>query len=175
MRQLPNLLSVARLLVTPAVAWMILAGHPWAWWTFFGGAVSDALDGWLARRFNAQSAIGLYLDPLADKIFVLGATLAWTCNGRFPAWLFAMVIGRDAMILLGSALIHRKTKRRDFAPSVYGKISTTLQLCALGGCFLLSDAALERWLWACAAGTLVSGADYLRTGWRMWNGELEVR
>ncbi len=147
---------------------MVIAHHPWAWWTFFAGAISDAFDGYLARVLKVQSQIGQYLDPLADKLYVTGVTVAWAVEGRFPAWLLAMVLGRDAMILAGSALIYRKTKRRDFQPSIWGKLSTILQLCALGACFLLSDAALNRWLWACAVATLVSGLDYARIGWAMW-------
>jgi cardiolipin synthase (CMP-forming) len=147
---------------------MVIAHHPWAWWTFFAGAVSDAFDGYLARVLKVQSQIGQSLDPLADKLYVTGVTVAWAVEGRFPAWLLAIVLGRDAMILAGSALIYRKTGRRDFQPSVWGKLSTILQLCALGACFLLSDAALNRWLWACALATLVSGADYARIGWAMW-------
>lgn len=147
---------------------MILTHHPWGWWTFFAAAISDALDGYLARLLGVQSELGLYLDPLADKLYVTAVTIAWAAEGRFPLWVLALVLSRDAFILGGSAVIYRKTGRRDFQPSLWGKLSTIFQLCALGACFLLSDAALQRWLWACTAATLFSGFDYARIGWAMW-------
>lgn len=147
---------------------MILVHHPWGWWVFFGGAISDALDGWLARLLKVQSRLGLYLDPLGDKVFVMATTIAWTLEGRFPDWLLGLVLGRDAAILVGSGLIYWKTRRKDFAPSLWGKISTILQLCCVGGCFLLEDWGLRNWVYACAAGTVISGFDYARKGLAMW-------
>lgn len=175
MRHLPNLISLARLLLAPVVAWMIVTTHAWAWWTFFWGAWSDALDGLLARSLRVSSPLGTYLDPLADKAFVMAATVAWAIQGRLPLWLLLLILGRDAMILAGSVAIFAKTHRRDFAPTPWGKLSTILQLFALAGCFLW-DEPLRAFLFVLsAAATLVSAWDYIRKGWQMWNGPLLPR
>ncbi len=147
---------------------MIIMGHPWGWWVFFAGAVSDALDGWLARALRVQSQVGLYLDPLADKVFVTAVTLAWAIAGRIPYWLLGLILGRDCLILGGSAVIYAVRKRKDFAPTFWGKVSTILQLMALGACFLLDEGARRVFLGLTAVGTILSLVDYARVGWAKW-------
>lgn len=157
------------------VAWMILTRQPYTFPIFLAGALSDALDGMLARWLKVSSALGTYLDPLADKVFVSVVTYALWWDGRLPLWLFALFVGRDLLILVGSAYIYRRSGRRDFQPSVWGKVSTILQLCSAGACLVLSAVLQDCFFWASAAATLWSGADYGRTGWRMLNNELPIR
>lgn len=146
---------------------MIYAHHPWVWWIFFWISWTDAADGWLARRLGVASRLGAYLDPLGDKVWVLSATVAQFIVGKIPLWLLVLILGRDAMILAGSALVHRQTGIRDFPPTPLGKLSTVVQLSMLAGCFTLDPLPLA-WLWGAAAvTTCLSGADYVRTGLRM--------
>jgi cardiolipin synthase (CMP-forming) len=174
-RHLPNLVSLLRLLLSPIVAWMILSRHPATFGVFLAGALSDAVDGMLARALGVTSALGTYLDPLADKVFVTVVTATLWYSGAMPAWLCALICLRDLLILGGSAYIHAQTRRRDFQPSVWGKVSTILQLCAAGASMVLSGPLQSAFFLASAAATLLSGADYGRTGWRMLNNELPTR
>lgn len=170
LNQLPNALSLARLVLAPVVYGLIVNGHPWAWWVFFFGAISDAADGWLARRLHLESSVGVYLDPLADKVFVTAATVAWAMAGRLPLWLLALILGRDFMILAGSGLLYWAKGRTDFAPTRWGKISTIFQMAALGACFWFRDEWLNVFLGLTALGTAVSLVDYARLGVRKWQG-----
>ena len=143
---------------------MILEQHAWAWTVFFWISWTDALDGWLARKMGVESKLGALLDPIGDKVWVIVATLAWWKMGRIPDWLMVMILFRDALIVVGTWVVNRKTGREDFSPSVYGKTSTVIQLTMLAGCFTLDEFWLQ-WLRLVAAmGTVVSGADYVRRG-----------
>ena len=174
MKQLPNLVSLLRLVLGPLLAWMILAKYPHAFAVFFVLAWSDALDGILARWLHASSELGTYLDPLADKVFVTVVSLAWWWVGVLPNWLLALIVARDVMILGGSAYVYWRTKRKDFAPSLWGKLSTIVQLCALGACFVFRTEVQVYFFWATALSTTLSGVDYARTGRIMLSNELPI-
>ena len=167
MSWLPNLLSLSRVFLAPLIGWMILNHHPWAWTIFFWISWTDALDGWLARRLGVESQLGAYLDPLGDKVWVIIATLAWWKIGRIPDFLMAVIIGRDLLILAGSAFVNQKTGQKDFAPRLSGKLSTVIQLCMLAGCFTVDDNWLMLLQGATVLGTLWSGFDYIQTGMKM--------
>jgi cardiolipin synthase len=90
---------------------------------------TDWFDGYLARKFKAQSKLGAMLDPIADKLLMGGAflTLAWT--GRIPVWVAVLVLGRDAVILIFAIVVLAFTKiRREFPPTLAGKMSTGGQI-----------------------------------------------
>ncbi|MBM3759531.1 MAG: CDP-alcohol phosphatidyltransferase family protein [Acidobacteria bacterium] len=167
MRWFPNFLSLSRVFLAPVIGWMILNKHPWAWTIFFWVSWTDVLDGWLARKMGVDSQLGAYLDPLGDKVWVMLATLAWWKMGRIPDFLMALILGRDLMILFGSAYVYRQTGQKDFAPSKSGKVSTVIQLTMLAGCFTLSDGWLHLLQGATILGTVLSGMDYVRAGMRM--------
>lgn len=99
----------------------------WALWLMALAALTDALDGWLARRLGANSRRGEVLDPIADKALLSGAFLALVLNGTVELWLAVLVIGRDVLILAmaGGALL--RASRRRFPPSLWGKASTVFQ------------------------------------------------
>jgi cardiolipin synthase (CMP-forming) len=174
-RHLPNLVSLLRLLLAPVVAWMIVTRQDGVFWVFLAGALSDAVDGMLARALGVSSQLGTYLDPLADKVFVSVVTAALWWSGAMPGWLCGLILLRDLMIVVGSGWIYRQTRRRDFQPSVWGKVSTILQLCAAGAAMVFSGGLQMGFFVASAAGTIASGADYARTGWQMLNNELPMR
>lgn len=128
-RALPNLISLARLLLVPAVLlaiWERRYAHALAWCAVAG--LSDGLDGFLARRLNAQTRLGAYLDPIADKLLLSGVFLMLGLTAEIPWWLTAIVFGRDALMLLfiGAAMLF--TSIRDFPPTLWGKLSTAVQI-----------------------------------------------
>lgn len=169
----PNLLSLARILVTPVIAWKLSLGDvagalPW----FVGASLTDAFDGFLARRFRWGSDLGRKLDPLADKLMLAAVYLSMAAGGLIPAWISVLVVGRDLLILAFAAWAAGVITLKDFRPSVWGKLSTVLQMTYIAaaaaariwpGSWLTS--ATEPLMWATAAATLASGVDYARTGW----------
>lgn len=169
MRHLPNLLTGIRLALTPLALWAILGGSFRRALAIVALAgLTDGLDGLLARRLKASSRLGAYLDPIADKLLLSGAYLALGLAGFVPVWLVGLILGRDLVILamVGAALLF--TSKRDFPPSVWGKLSTLCQLAA--AVVVLVALAFPEWrlrpgllLWIAAAATAWSGVDYV---WR---------
>lgn len=172
---IPNLLTFGRIAATPLIGWAIYQRN----WNlalpllFFTG-MSDAVDGFLARRFHQSSALGAKLDPLADKMLVACVFIALGWSGELPWWVVGLVFGRDLMILAMSAYGWARTSVREFPPSVWGKISTFSQLMLAGNC-TLRRAWPDSWLAQLVPlflvltviFTIVSGVHYLWTGWRM--------
>src|SRR6516225_4259635 len=98
-------------------------------WFLFSG-VTDGIDGWIARRWKAQSKLGAMLDPIGDKLLLSGSFLTLALDHAMEWWLAALVLGRDALILLfaaGALLFSRSV--REFPPSWWGKASTVAQIC----------------------------------------------
>ncbi len=131
-------------------------------WVFFSAAVTDALDGWLARRWKVESKLGQALDPLADKVLLTATFLALSIEGYIPWWLTAVVIGRDIAILCGALVLWKIGRRTSFPPSAWGKISTIVQM---GFVVIVvwrhGDAVL--WTeWLVVALAAISGGDYAR-------------
>jgi len=130
LKYLPNLLSFARLALAPYIFAMLWRREYGLVLLLFAAAgVTDGLDGFLARRFNAGSRLGAYLDPIADKVLLSGSFLTLALSGDIETWVAALVVGRDALILLfacGAFLLVKS--RRDFPPSSWGKASTVVQI-----------------------------------------------
>ncbi|MGM0412044.1 MAG: CDP-alcohol phosphatidyltransferase family protein [Pseudomonadota bacterium] len=172
---LPNAISILRiLLVPPAVAAMLGGRHDIALGLVLVAALSDGIDGWLARHKGWGSALGAFLDPLADKLLMLAAyaTLGWLA--AIPPWLPFLVIGRDLFIIGGAAWLRRRRASRVAARPV-SKLNTFVQ----AGYILLVLAALVPLPVPAAVvadatvlvvlTTLASGLDYLGTFRRMAN------
>src|SRR5207249_4351789 len=135
---------------------------------FFIAAVTDAFDGLLARRLGVESAFGQMLDPIADKVLLSSVFVALAMIAAIPWWLAWLMLGRDALILLFAAgvLLFTKT-RRTFPPSLWGKLSTIVQMGFVVTVVLdLAGFGLPiRFLgWVTAAFTVVSALDYARVG-----------
>lgn len=129
MRHLPNILTAARLLAAPYVFYLLWEEHFIGVLVAFGAiAATDALDGYLARRLNAASHFGAYLDPVADKLLLSGTFLVLTLQGSLRIWLAVIVLGRDVLILLAAAYFYIRSTRRAFPPSEWGKASTLTQI-----------------------------------------------
>jgi cardiolipin synthase len=169
LRLLPNLVSVSRFLLTPFAVAAIVAGNDrQAFWLSLIAGATDFLDGGLARALKVVSHTGAILDPLADKFMLDCLYLAlWWMRGE---WVGLVVVARDLMIVGGSLYIHRRSGRRDFPPSWWGKLSTVLQIGWI--LMILGDApGISAGRWMMLAATAGSGFDYFRIGLNMLRDE----
>jgi cardiolipin synthase len=162
-RSLPNLLSLARLAIAPYLFWTLWRGHfDAALVAILIAGVTDALDGFLARKLKVSSRTGEVLDPIADKVLLSCAFVALWLNGALEGWLAAIILGRDALILAaaGLAFLFVKSVTR-FPPSLWGKLSTIAQMAlVLIFAVRLTDPFLEIAKWITAALTVVSFVHY---------------
>ena len=117
-------------------------------------AVTDLLDGFLARRLDASSRIGGYLDPVADKVLLGGSFLVLALTGAIPWWLATIVLGRDVLLLSGAAL----ALHRDLSPSIWGKWSTFAQI--LYVLAVVARAPVTAMGWVVAGLAVISGGHY---------------
>jgi cardiolipin synthase len=173
----PNLLSLARILLTPVFIWAMTQRRPWlAFGIFLLAGSTDALDGYTARHFRLKSNLGLWLDPAGDKILLTAALIVLTLSrlstpNVVPLWLTAISIGRDLLIAAGTLVYIGIRGRTVFRPTLLGKASTvsgilTILAVLLWNALGLSPSFLP-WLFlltAVLAGA--SGAHYILLGIR---------
>ncbi|RNC71354.1 MAG: CDP-diacylglycerol--glycerol-3-phosphate 3-phosphatidyltransferase [Desulfuromonadales bacterium] len=125
----PNVLTMLRIVLVPALILFILSGrHGAALGVFLTAGVTDALDGFIARRFNQTSRLGSFLDPLADKLLVVSSAIVLAWVGLMPRWLAMVMAGRDILILAGAGLFYLRTKQLEMDPSILSKINTFVQI-----------------------------------------------
>jgi cardiolipin synthase len=128
---LPNLFTLARLVLAPFIASDILHGHYGrAIILLFAAGFTDVIDGFLARRLQVSTRVGAYFDPIADKILLSVIYISLGLAGAMPWWMVAVVFGRDLLILAMAGYGLLFTSLRKFPPSVWGKISTFFQIAA---------------------------------------------
>ncbi|MEQ9643700.1 MAG: CDP-alcohol phosphatidyltransferase family protein [Alphaproteobacteria bacterium] len=165
---LPNLISLARLLSVPAIVWLIIESHWLAAFALFAVAgLSDAVDGAIARRFGRQTTLGTYLDPLADKALLVAVYVTLAAVDRLASWLAILVLSRDVLIVGGILVAQLFAVRIEARPSMLSKLNTGLQIVLAAAVLaaialqveLLADVVV--WLiWAVAASTVASGIGY---------------
>jgi cardiolipin synthase len=127
-----NEITILRLVFVPIFASLVLGGHDLvALGVLVAAAASDLADGLVARTFQQQSALGMALDPIADKILMTTAFLVLSFRGALPWWLTIVVITRDVGILLTAGVISLVAGYRPFRPSILGKASTGSQICTV--------------------------------------------
>ena len=103
----PNVISLGRLLSVPLTVWVILQGYfVVAFGIFVAAGVSDAVDGFLAKRFGMETELGRYLDPLADKALLVAVFITLGQMGYLPVWLVILVVSRDVLIIGGVLLTY---------------------------------------------------------------------
>ncbi|HEX3486224.1 MAG TPA: CDP-alcohol phosphatidyltransferase family protein [Micropepsaceae bacterium] len=133
LRHLPNLITTLRLAAAPATAGLLAAGHfNVAFGVFAFAGLSDAADGFLAKRYNLSTRLGRLLDPAADKALMLAAFVTLSVLDDVPLWLTLTVIARDLLILLGLASALALRAPIAVQPLVLGKICTALQVLYIG-------------------------------------------
>ena len=133
-RAAPNLLTMMRLFIIPFLMINILDGR-WrlAFALFMLAGVSDSLDGVLARWLHQSTKLGLYLDPIADKLLLSTLFLVLTHVHQIKPYVTILVFSRDLGILLIAILLFATNTLRDFRPSLLGKLNTFIQICAVVG------------------------------------------
>lgn len=165
---IPNLITLARMLMTPlAVSMIISQRFLAAFMIFLFAGVSDAIDGFIARNFDLRTELGAYLDPLADKALLISIYISLAIYAELPAWLAIAVVSRDVMILVAVMVSWLMDKPVEIRPVWESKINTAAQI-ALAGFALgaraygLSYQPVETVLvWTVAVTTLASGGVYI--------------
>jgi len=167
-RAAPNLLTLARICLAPFLVAAILEKRfELGFILFIAAGLTDALDGALARLLKQRTDLGHYLDPVADKLLLSTLFLVLMYEGLMPTTVTVLVFGRDVGILLVAAILYAAVGRREFHPSVFGKLNTLAQVTAVAA-VLLCQLIQPRWLIifravalnATIALTVVSGLHY---------------
>lgn len=165
---LANLITLGRLLSVPVSIWLILAGqYGAAFWMFVIAGISDAVDGFIAKRFNMRTHIGALLDPVADKTLLVSTYVTLGVAAQLPTWLVILVVSRDLMIVGGFLLVQLLSAETRWEPLLVSKANTALQIVLVALtlarlAFAFDDHGLGVVLiYAVAATTVLSGAGYL--------------
>jgi cardiolipin synthase len=126
---IPNLITLARILLVPVVIWAITSGEMRiAFLLFFAAGASDAVDGFLAKRFGMATELGAYLDPLADKAMIVSIYVALGIAEAIPRWLVILVVSRDIMIVGAVMLSWLVDKPVALKPLLVSKLNTVAQI-----------------------------------------------
>ena len=126
---LPNIITISRLLLTPYIVWLILSENYVLGFIFFLiSGVSDALDGFIAKRFNQHTLLGSYLDPIADKFLIVSSIVLLGYNGYVPIWLIIIIVSRDIAIFGAVIISWMLGTNLRIEPLIISKINTFLQI-----------------------------------------------
>ncbi|HVV61239.1 MAG TPA: CDP-alcohol phosphatidyltransferase family protein [Pseudolabrys sp.] len=126
---IPNLITLGRILLVPVVVWAIASGAMWiAFVLFLAAGISDAVDGYLAKRFHMTTELGSYLDPLADKALLVSIYVTLGIAGAIPRWLVILVVSRDIMIVGGVILSWVVGSPLKMKPLLVSKLNTVAQI-----------------------------------------------
>ena len=173
---LPNLITLARILMVPVVVWAIASRQMQvAFLLFVAAGVSDAVDGFLAKRLNMTSELGAHLDPLADKTLIVSIYVALGVTDAIPRWIVILVVSRDILIIGGVMLAWFLGKPMTVRPLLVSKLNTAAQIvfaCVVLGSLafdLDADFAETTVMWLVAALTLISVGFYVREWLRHMN------
>jgi cardiolipin synthase len=173
----PNFLTLLRIILVPVfVIFLIEVQYYNALIIFVLAGLTDALDGTMARLLNAQTKLGSYLDPIADKLLLAASFVTLAILGIIPGWLTVIVMSRDFIILLGIAILSLMSVTFEIKPALISKVTTALQIATV---FLsLLDKAVtndisDNWnlalFWITALFTIASGLVYIIRGIKMIN------
>lgn len=173
--QIPLVITLIRFVASPVLAWLIVAGrYREALVLTLIAGVTDWLDGYSARKLGVSGKVGVILDPLADKLMLVTLFFALASVQLIPVWMLLLVMGRDVVIVVGAILLRTLRGRRNFIPSMLGKISTFFQIVFVF--LVLSQAAYPYELVQVLAAlafkftvlfTALSWIEYVRLGIRM--------
>ena len=173
---IPNLITLARILLVPVVVWAIASNQMLVAFLLFAAAgVSDAVDGFLAKRFGMASELGRYLDPLADKVLIVAIYVSLGIADALPRWLVILVVSRDLLIVGGVIFSWLIDKPVSVKPHPISKLNTAVQLVLVGLVLAALGFGFDAGLWltatmvTVAALTLASVAVYLREWVRHMN------
>jgi cardiolipin synthase len=126
---IPNLITILRFLLVPAVVLAMLNMRwDWAFAGFLVAGISDGVDGFIARRFNQQSKLGAYLDPMADKVLLVSVFVVMGFIGQLPLWLVVTMVSRDALIICAVLLSTVMAHPVEMKPLYVSKANTAVQI-----------------------------------------------
>ncbi len=170
---LPNLITIARIVMVPLIIWLILiARMNLALAVFLLAGISDGIDGFIAKRFHMRTQLGAFLDPVADKLLLISIYVTLSIVDALPSWLAIIVVSRDVLIIGGVVLAWLLDHPMEMRPLVISKINTTVQI-AFAGLYLLfrtlqwpTEMLVFLGAPIVAAFTVASGALYVRDGLR---------
>jgi len=165
---IPNLISFGRILCIPVTVWLILNGLVQAaFWVCVAACISDALDGFIAKRFNLQSVVGAYLDPIADKALLVSVFVSLGHAGLIDSWLVILVVFRDLVIVTGAMSYYFLFHNLPMQPLMSSKINTTVQMILVAAVMGVSGFGLDAepivltLIYLVAATTVWSGGAYV--------------
>lgn len=172
---LPNTLTIARIVIIPLfITAVIYRRYDYALFLFITAALTDTLDGLIARLTNQKTALGTLLDPLADKFLLVTSFILFSINGWLPQWLTITVISRDIIVTTGWVLIYLIAHTSNVEPTIIGKSAIAMQLILL--CYVLLDINIASLpdihpalIWITAALTIISGLHYIYRGFKLTN------
>lgn len=175
----PNIITLGRLLLVPIMIWLIVVHEPAAaFWVFAAAALSDGIDGFIAKRFHQVSELGRFLDPLADKALLVSIFITLGQQGYMPPWLVILVVSRDILIVGGFLFSFTVGLPFSRSPSFLSKTNTTGQLVLAGvvlgrvGLGWQVDVLEMVLIYGVAATTVTSGGSYL-VHWAKMTGRAE--
>jgi cardiolipin synthase len=177
---LPNVITVIRILLTPLFVIFLQSGlHLYALFIFVVAAISDGLDGFLARYFDQRTVLGAYLDPLADKLLLITAFIGMAVLQLIPAWLAVIVISRDILILMGIGVFTISQTNFEIQPSLWSKMTTCTQLFTI--CLVLlslmvsvPNSLKSIFFFLTAIITIISGGHYLFVGLNILHNKMDT-
>lgn len=163
---LASKITVLRIIAIPFFVVSVLEHHILLAQIIFCLSVfSDALDGAIARLRGERTALGAFLDPLADKLLLVVSFITFSYLNWIPLWVFVAVISRDLLIIMGWTVVYILTSNSKIEPRPLGKVTTALQMgLAMARLFGLADPAYSWLLYAMIGATLLSAADYVWIG-----------
>ncbi len=164
-----NLLTLARILLIPFILyWLVQERYPLTLFLFLVMALTDMLDGYIARRWKQKTLLGSYLDPIADKLLLVSVFICLAFfMGQIPIWLVIWTVMRDLLILVSAIFVRLTVGAISFPPTIWGKLTTVFQLALVVAVLLVNAASLSAsWLvtglvWLTLFFTLFSGFHYI--------------
>jgi cardiolipin synthase (CMP-forming) len=172
---IPNSLTLLRILLIPVFVGLMLYGwYVPALAVLLGAGLTDALDGTIARAANQRTKLGMYLDPLADKLLLTSGFVTLSALHLVPLWMVILVVSRDVILLTGALLAHLTGSEVDIAPTLLGKGTTVFQLAylLLAVVFVsrqMDMHLLDPLLYSAVMLTVASGSHYLYRGFARMN------
>lgn len=164
---IPNILTLARIVITPVIVYAILTGEAvMALVLMIAAGVTDMIDGAIARYFNQRTTVGAYLDPLADKLMLISAFVTLFIVDMVPLFLFLAVVFRDAVIVVGAVAYEMVTHQLKMEPSLISKATTFMQIVyvvtlLLHMAFPINEQWIQGTLWVTFVVTCISGLHYM--------------
>jgi cardiolipin synthase len=173
---IPNAITVVRIILVPVMLYFLVEGRELlALLVFLTAAISDGLDGLIAKVLHQQTRLGAFLDPIADKFLLSTAFIVLAVLGSVPIWLAIMVVSRDLLIMTGIGILAWDNDFPEIKPTVDGKITTLLQISTIG--FLLAQQYVGPYqrlhfplIAITGLFTAISGTRYMLIGFRLIGG-----